>query len=234
MFETFTEKARRVIFFARYEASAFGSSYIESEHLLLGLLRDNKEIIRRYMNPQADESNIRLEIEAATVRRDPTSTALDMPLSHECKRILDYSAEEAERLGHKHIGTEHLMLGILRESGSFAARLLGERGVQLERARLQVAESAKTGPSDAVVPTLPPRRHFKGFRVFEQDNPEPLLTCQDLGWAPTIGEAVLIREEGGAAQSYRVKDVLWNFTRGEGAPLLTDLQVKVVKEDTDS
>lgn len=234
MFERYTEKARRVIFFARYEASAFGSPYIDTEHLLLGLLREGKEIVRRYMDPQANASDIRSEIEAATIRRDSTSTSVDLPLSNEGKRILGYSAEEAERLGHKHIGTEHLMLGILRESGCFAAQLLGERGVQLERARLQVAEYAKTEPSDTGVPPPPVKRHFRAFRVVERGSSQPLLICQDLGWAPSTGELVHIREDGGEIQSYRVQDVVWEFTRGEGGPLLTDLQVRVVKEDMSS
>jgi ATP-dependent Clp protease ATP-binding subunit ClpA len=216
MFERYTEKARRVIFFARYEASSFGSPYIESEHLLLGLLRDSKEIVRRYMDAQATVSDIRSVIESASIRRDPTSTSVDLPLSKECKRILAYSSEEAERLGHKHIGTEHLMLGILRETGCLAARLLGERGVQVDRARLQVAEYSKTWPSDTGVPAPPAKRHFRGFRVAERGGSQPLLVCQDLGRIPSAGEVVRIREDGGAIQSYRVQDVVWEFTRDEG------------------
>jgi hypothetical protein len=237
MFERYTEKARRVIFFARYEASAFGSPCIDTEHLLLGLLRESKDIVRRYMDARAEVSEIRAEIEAAAVRRDSTSTSIDLPLSNEGKRTLAHSAEESERLGHKHIGTEHLMLGILREPGCMAARLLGERGVQLDRARLQVAENAATWPSDTGVPPAPPppvRRNFKGFRIVEQGSSEPLLTCQDLGWAPTIGEAVLLREDGGSAQAYRVKDVIWDFSRTEASPLLTNLEVRVMKEDAAS
>jgi len=95
MFERYTEKARRVIFFARYEASQFGSPYIETEHL-----------------------------------------------SHECKHVLAYGAEEAERLNHKHIGTEHLLLGLLREEKCFAAEILHERGLRLNQVREEIARSS--------------------------------------------------------------------------------------------
>ncbi|HTM16740.1 MAG TPA: Clp protease N-terminal domain-containing protein, partial [Terracidiphilus sp.] len=108
MFERYTEKARRVIFFARYEASQFGSPYIETEHLLLGLLREDKALTNRFLRSHASVESIRKQIEAHTTIREKVSTSVDLPLSNECKRVLAYAAEEAERLGHKHIGTEHL------------------------------------------------------------------------------------------------------------------------------
>ena len=114
MFERYTEKARRVIFFARYEASQFGSPYIETEHLLLGLLREDKALTNRFLRSHASVESIRKQIEAHTTIREKVSTSVDLPLSNECKRVLAYAAEEAERLGHKHIGTEHLLLGLLR------------------------------------------------------------------------------------------------------------------------
>jgi ATP-dependent Clp protease ATP-binding subunit ClpC len=101
MFERYTEKARRVIFFARYEASNFGSPYIETEHLLLGILREAKEVaLRFHLSPES----IRNQIDSATVVREKVSTSVDLPLSNESKRVLAYAAEEAEMLGHKHIG----------------------------------------------------------------------------------------------------------------------------------
>lgn len=135
MFERYTEKARRVIFFAHYEASQFGSSNIETEHLLLGVLREDKALTSRFLRGHAAVDTIRKEIEAATGERKPVPTSVDLPLSNEGKRVLAYAAEEAERLSHRHIGTAHLFLGLLREEGTFAARLLGTRGVTLEAAR---------------------------------------------------------------------------------------------------
>ncbi len=135
MFERYTEKARRVIFFARYEASQFGSPHIETEHLLLGLLREDKALTNRFLRSHASIESIRKQIEGRTTIREKVSTSVDLPLSQECKRVLGYAAEEAERLSHKHIGTEHLLLGLLREEKSFAAEILHERGLRLSTIR---------------------------------------------------------------------------------------------------
>src|SRR5436305_2120718 len=145
MFERYTEKARRVIFFARYEASQFGSPYIETEHLLLGLLREDKQLANRFLRSHAAVDSIRKQIEGHTTAREKVSTSVDLPLSHECKRVLAYGAEEAERLNHKHIGTEHLLLGLLREEKCFAAEILHERGLRLSsiREELQRSQSEK-------------------------------------------------------------------------------------------
>src|ERR1039458_3970265 len=132
MFERYTEKARRVIFFARYEASQFGSPYIETEHLLLGLLREDKALLtKRFLRSDASVEFIRKQIEGHTTIREKLSTSVDLPLSNECNRVLAYAAEEAERLSHKHVGTEHLLLGLLREEKCFAAEILHERGLHL-------------------------------------------------------------------------------------------------------
>src|ERR1700686_4712312 len=139
MFERYTEKARRVIFFARYEASQFGSPCIETEHLLLGLLREDKVLTNRFLRSSAAVESIRKQIEAQTTMRDKVSTSVDLPLSHECKRVLAYGAEEAERLSDKHIGTEHLLLGLLREEKGFAAEILHERGLRLWPIRAEMA-----------------------------------------------------------------------------------------------
>jgi hypothetical protein len=136
MFERYTEKARRVIFFARYEASQFGSPFIETEHLLLGLLREDRALAYRFLGSDASVvESIRKQIEGRTTIREKVSTSVDLPLSYECKRVLSYGAEEAERLGDKHIGTEHLLLGLLREEKSFAAELLHDRGLRISTIR---------------------------------------------------------------------------------------------------
>src|SRR5262250_1294802 len=143
MFERYTEKARRVIFFARYEASQFGSPYIETEHLLLGLLREDKALTNRFLRSHASVESIRKQIEGHTTIREKVSTSVDLPLSNECKRVLAYAAEEAERLSHKHIGTEHLLLGLLREEKCFAAEILHERGLRLSAIREELARSTQ-------------------------------------------------------------------------------------------
>ena len=139
MFEKYTEKARRVIFFARYEASQLGSSSIETEHLLLGLLREGDSITGKLL----DQSKIKLEamrkeIEEVTTLKDKVSTSIEIPLSEESKRVLAYASEEAESLLHKYIGTEHILLGLLRERKSLAARILAEKGIRLNSIREEI------------------------------------------------------------------------------------------------
>jgi ATP-dependent Clp protease ATP-binding subunit ClpC len=156
MFERYTEKARRVVFFARYEASQFGMSYIETEHILLGLLREDKALTNRILRTHASVESIRKQIEAHATAREKIATSVDLPLSNDCKRVLAYAAEEAERLGHKHIGTEHLVLGLLREETCFAAELLKERGVKLEIVREELSKEphvpeSRTPPAQAEV-----------------------------------------------------------------------------------
>jgi len=141
MFERYTEKARRVIIFARYEATQFGSPYIEAEHLLLGLLREHKALNNLLLRSDSSMDSIRKQIvEHITIREKLPTSVVDLPLSNECKRILAYAAEEAERLSHKHIGTEHLLLGLLREEKCFAANLLHTLNISLDQAREWVAE----------------------------------------------------------------------------------------------
>jgi hypothetical protein len=145
MFERYTEKARRVIFFARYEASQYGSPSIETEHLLLGILREH----RIQLLPKANAESIRKQIEAATPARTGIPTSVDLPISSEIKRVLNYAAEESERLNHRHIGTEHLLLGLLREENCFATKLLVERGAVLAELRARI-EKEPEQPFDLV------------------------------------------------------------------------------------
>src|ERR687888_878904 len=141
MFERYTERARRVIFFARYEASQFGSTTIETEHLLLGLIREDKNLTNRFLRNHSSIESIRKEIEGRTTIREKVSTSIDLPLSNECKRILAYAAEETERLNHRHIRTEHLLLGILREEKCVAAEILHQRGLRLNAIREELARN---------------------------------------------------------------------------------------------
>src|SRR5260370_8187927 len=143
MFERYTEKARRVIFFARYEASQFGSPYIETEHLLLGLLREDKALTHRFLRLNLSFESMRKQIEEHTVIREKVSTSVDLPLSNECKRVLAYALEEADPLNHKYIGTDHLLLGLLREKKCFPPELLYERGLRLSAVREELARSTQ-------------------------------------------------------------------------------------------
>ncbi len=136
MFERYTERARRVIFFARYEASQLGSGAIETEHLLLGLIREGKGLTSRlFAKGHLSMDQIRKDVEGRSPYREKVSTSLDIPLSTESKRVLGHAAEEAERLLHNYIGTEHILLGLMREERSTAATILSEKGMRLAGAR---------------------------------------------------------------------------------------------------
>src|SRR5918998_418144 len=150
MFERYTEKARRVIFFARYEASQFGAPAIEPEHLLLGLMREDKTLTARFLaRAQTSLEAIRKEIEGRTLLREKISTSVELPLAPETKHVLAYAHEESDRLQHRHIGTEHLLLGLLREERSMAAEILYERGLRLNAVREEVSRQSGNDPRAA-------------------------------------------------------------------------------------
>jgi ATP-dependent Clp protease ATP-binding subunit ClpC len=128
MFERYTEKARRIIFFARYEASQTGSHIIEPEHLLLGLLREAKALFESgKIQRMIDELRQVAHVEGAAV-----STSVDLPLSHSAKQVLVYGADEAEQLHHAHISPEHLLLALMREPG-VTATTLDKYGIHRDR-----------------------------------------------------------------------------------------------------
>jgi uncharacterized protein (TIGR02246 family) len=143
MFERYSEKARRAIFFARYEASQFGSSYIETEHLLLGLLREDRALARFVLGSRETIDTIRKEVEAHMPFGpfgEYVSTSVEVPLTTECKHIFTFAADEANNLKHDYVGVEHLFLGILREEKCLAARLLQARGVEIEAIRQRMTQ----------------------------------------------------------------------------------------------
>src|SRR5512136_222046 len=141
MFERYTERARRVLFFARYEATQLGSNLIETEHLLLGLIREGKGLTSRlFARSHLSLDGIRKEIEGRAVLRETVSASVEIPFSAETKRVLQFAAEEADRLLHNYIGTEHLLLGLLREDRSVAAVILAERGMRLNAIRDDIVE----------------------------------------------------------------------------------------------
>jgi hypothetical protein len=139
MFERYTEKARRVIFFARYEASQFGSPEINSQHMLLALLREDAGLMHRSI-PNLQPESVRKKIEAWSQRGEPIPTSVDLPLSSDAKATLKHAADESERLARKHIGTEHLLLALLDEVNSLAAQLLREAGADVAQLREKFAE----------------------------------------------------------------------------------------------
>ncbi len=157
MFERYTEKARRTIFFARYEASQFGAPVIEPEHLLLGILREDERLLARFLRgpkPLPLREWLRQEIEGrAPPLRKKISTSVELPLAPETKRVLAYAHEESELLQHRHIGTEHLLLGLLREERAVASEVLLAQGLSLHTVRTEIADLTDAGPGDVEPPT---------------------------------------------------------------------------------
>ena len=153
MFERYTEAARRTLFFARYEASQFGSLSIEAEHLLLGLIREEKALTSRIFEAaHLSLDSVGEDIRRRADSREQVGTAVDIPFSAETKRALQFAAAEADNLLHKLIGPEHLLLGLVREEKSFAASIVQEHGISLAGLRDQVAAATQTaraaGPRD--------------------------------------------------------------------------------------
>lgn len=139
MFEHYTEPARRVIFFARYEAAQTNSPFIETEHVLLGVIRQDGAMLVHLIGADAAVDQLQAEISSPEVRSG-VSTSVDLPLSSQSMQVLAYAAEEAERLQHRRIGIEHLLLGLMRVEDGRAAEVLGAHGLTLGQARKNLTE----------------------------------------------------------------------------------------------
>lgn len=139
MFEKYTDKARRVLFFARYEASQFGASTITSAHLLLGLIRESEKTTMQMLEQMGiniAELKDRIVSQHQNTPKAPSNTAtVEIPLSEETKRVLHYALKESMSLNHKYVGVEHILLGILRDEHAFASQLLSEMGADLYRSK---------------------------------------------------------------------------------------------------
>ena len=141
MFEQFTERARRVIFFARFEASKTGCHAISTEHLLLGLMRENMCLLPEF-SPDSDLAAIRSELFGETpAERVPTS--VDIPLTESARRVLQQSAHERYSLKHDLVTSGHLLLGILGEEQSGACAILKRYGVQREQVMTRIPDSSQ-------------------------------------------------------------------------------------------
>jgi ATP-dependent Clp protease ATP-binding subunit ClpC len=145
MFERYTESARKTLFFARYEASQTGSRAIETEHLLLGLLREVRGVVATILDEaHASADEMRGEIKRRVVFGERFPTSDEIPFSPATKRVLERAAEEADRLLHSYIGTEHLLLALIAENrDSIAAQVLETQGVRLAGARAIVLTSTR-------------------------------------------------------------------------------------------
>ena len=140
MWQRFTERARKVVFFAQEEAQRFGEGYVSTEHLLLGLTREDDSVAVRVLTTlSVDRMVVRKEVERQLPEGD-FRTNQDMSLTPRAKRVIDLAYDEARNLSNNYIGTEHLLLGMVREGDGLAGRVLAKLGVGLDATRRAVLE----------------------------------------------------------------------------------------------
>ncbi len=138
MWQRFTERARKVVFYAQEEAQKFGEGYVSTEHLLLGLVRESDSVAARVLEKLGVSLNrVRSEVEKQLPRGEARPSQ-DMTLTPRAKRVIDLAYDEARSLNNNYIGTEHLLLGLIREGDGLAGRVLAKLGVELDRARQEV------------------------------------------------------------------------------------------------
>jgi ATP-dependent Clp protease ATP-binding subunit ClpC len=136
VFERFTERARRVIILAREEAGRFRHDFVGTEHILLGLIRDGEGIATAVLQRLGLKlESVKAEVERALAGFPKTLTFGEVPFTPQAKRVLELSIEEARQLGHNYIGTEHLLLGVMKEGQSIAAKILETLGARLDEVR---------------------------------------------------------------------------------------------------
>ena len=138
-FDRFNDRAKRVLALAQDEAIRFNHNYIGVEHLLLGLVREGEGVAARVLDSLGiDLSRARSSVEVMIGRGKETTSPSEITLSPRTKKVIELAVDEARKLGHSHVGTEHLLLGIVREGESVGAGVLQSMGVSLEQVRHQV------------------------------------------------------------------------------------------------
>src|SRR5438552_7688260 len=138
-FDRFNDRAKRVLALAQDEAIRFNHNYIGVEHLLLGLVREGEGVAARVLDSLGiDLSKARSSVEVMIGRGKGTTSPSDITLSPRTKKVIELAVDESRKLGHSHVGTEHLLLGIVREGQSVGAGVLESMGVNLEQVRHQV------------------------------------------------------------------------------------------------
>lgn len=151
----FTEQSRRVVFFAQGEAEALGEWYVSTEHLLLALVREDGNVATRVLHSLGiSQSQVRSEVERIVVQGNGDSNQ-ESQLTPRAKRVIDLAYDEAKKLDDNHIGTEHLLLGLIREEGGVAGLVLRKLGASLEKAQEEVIRLRSSSPGESNSKSLP-------------------------------------------------------------------------------
>ena len=186
MFERFTERARQVVVLAQDEASALKHNYIGTEHILLGLLREEEGLAARVLESlDVTVEEVRAQVERVVGRGDEPATG-QIPFTPRAKKVLELALREALSLNHSYIGTEHILLGVVRENQGVAARILLDFGADAETVRARVLEAL--GRPGHPPPTL--REGWTSYGPLARRTPSLLL-----GWALgtfSLGVGILI------------------------------------------
>ncbi|MBN2064455.1 MAG: ATP-dependent Clp protease ATP-binding subunit, partial [Sedimentisphaerales bacterium] len=152
MFERFTDRARKIMALANQEAQRFNHEYIGTEHILLGLVREGSGVGANVLkNLDVDLRKVRLEIEKLVKSGPDMVTMGKLPQTPRAKKVIEYAIEEARALNHNYVGTEHLLLGLLRESEGVAAQVLMNLGLKLDKVREEVLNLLGAGLDNAEI-----------------------------------------------------------------------------------
>ena len=148
-FDRFNDRAKRVLALAQDEAIRFNHNYIGTEHLLLGLVREGEGVAARALDSLGIElSKVRTAVEFTIGRGKATTSPSEITLSPRTKKVIELAIDEARKLGHSHVGTEHLLLGLVREGEGIASGVLESLGVSLEKMRHQVIATLGQHPPE--------------------------------------------------------------------------------------
>ncbi len=214
MFERYTERARRTIFIARYEAAELGAREIDNEHLLLGLIRESHHLLRNLPNLDYIDQ-LRNEILASAPPREINASP-NIPMATAAKRTLMYAAEEAESMGHQNIGTEHLFLGLLREPETSVARICAKYGAELSKSRQLLIASdfeAATRPKRIGPVTTKEPEGCVAFVEANSGERVGIAGIEAMAKIPREGEFVTLDDYRGTPRRFRVVEVNYHFHR---------------------
>ena len=205
MWQRYTERTRRVIFFAQEEAARRHVEYVGTEHLLLGLIREDDSVAAKILQRLGvNPDQLRQEVERR-VALGQDELGQGLRLTHDAKRVIDLAYEEARQLNNDYIGTEHLLLGLIRQEKTIAAEALARVGVDLERARREIVAHQNDRPRGR---SPRPNAGGMGSGEFTDDVP-------DAAYRPTLDTLLSVARETGTEDDLRaaLQDLLEELDR---------------------
>ena len=209
MFERYTDRARRVVVMAQEEARDLGHNYVGTEHILLGLIHEGTGVAARaltVLGVSLDES--RAQVEAIIGRGDLAHVQNGpIPFTPRTKKVLELAAREARELGHSYIGTEHILLGLMRESDGVGAQVLNSAGIEFSAVRHQIRELPRDSQESSLPPGEPPAARPRPSRMWAADRRRAELAVDvQLRAAGDIGRRLAAMDARLAVIEQRLRD----------------------------